>query len=238
LKKLAESIKNVGLVGNTDKVACAGVLRQAASLVEKTGRTVWADEATSRMLGRPCRESETISQMTRKVDLLLVFGGDGTMLRVAREVGGAQTPILGINTGSLGFLTAVSAKQMPKALAQVWRGETKIENRILLEASGSVQGRTVRQQALNDFVISRGTVSRLIELEVKIDEESLTSYRCDGLIISSPTGSTAYSLAAGGAVVFPTAHVLEISPICPHTLSNRSSPPFKCEWPASDPKRF
>src|SRR4029077_11453032 len=97
-----------------------------------------------------------------------------------------------------------------------------LETRVLLEASTQTDGHTIRETALNDIVISRGIASRLIELEVRVDSDLLTRYRCDGLIISSPTGSTAYSLAAGGAVVFPTANVMALTPICPHTLSNRS----------------
>ena len=152
----------------------------------------------------------------------MVFGGDGTILRVSRQIAGSRTPILGVNIGSLGFLTAVPSEQLARALKQVWKGEFNFESRALIQASGSCNGRQVDQPALNDIVISRGIASRLVELEVSIDGDPLTRYRCDGLIFSSPTGSTAYSLAAGGAVVFPTAQVLELTPICPHTLSNRS----------------
>jgi NAD+ kinase len=167
------------------------------------------------------------------VDLLLVFGGDGTMLRAAHEIAGSPTPMLGINIGGLGFLTAVPSDALEPALKRLWCGEFKFERRALIEATcprdGSVKrpdrhaaGRPVRHVALNDIVIGRGEVSRLIELEVDVNGEPLTRYRCDGLIVSSPTGSTAYSLAAGGAVVFPTAEVFALTPICPHTLSNRS----------------
>ena len=156
------------------------------------------------------------------MDLLLVFGGDGTMLRVAREIAGSTTPMLGINIGGLGFLTAVPSDELAHALKHVWKGEFQFESRVLLEAGGACHGRLVRETALNDIVISRGAVSRLIDLDVSVDGEPLTRYRCDGLIVSSPTGSTAYSLAAGGAVVFPTADVFALTPICPHTLSNRS----------------
>jgi NAD+ kinase len=144
------------------------------------------------------------------------------MLRAARELAGSHTPMLGVNIGSLGFLTAVPSDELPRALKHVWRGEYSFESRILLQVTGRGSGQLIEQTALNDIVISRGIASRLIELEVRIDGDPLTRYRCDGLIISSPTGSTAYSLAAGGAVVFPTAQVIELTPICPHTLSNRS----------------
>src|SRR4051812_9548046 len=162
------------------------------------------------------------SALSRKVDMLLVLGGDGTMLRVAREIAGSRTPMLGINIGALGFLTAVPWESMGDALKQVWHGEYTFETRTLLQATGRASGRAVDQSALNDVVISRGIASRLIELEVHVNGDSLTRYRCDGLIVSSPTGSTAYSLAAGGAVAFPTAEVICLTPICAHTLSNRS----------------
>jgi len=159
--------------------------------------------------------------LTDEVDLLLVFGGDGTMLRVARDIAGSTTPLLGINIGGLGFLTAVPSDEMTRALAHVWRGEFKYESRALIEVSGRCQGKPIRESALNDIVISRGAISRLIKLDVNVDGELVTRYHGDGLIISSPTGSTAYSLAAGGAVVMPTAEVFALTPICPHTLSNR-----------------
>jgi NAD+ kinase len=156
------------------------------------------------------------------VDLLLVFGGDGTILRVARDVAATDTPILGINTGGLGFLTAASAHELGDTLRRIWAGEFFVESRRLIEATRPAGGRLIRQVALNDFVISRSSVTRLIELEVAVDGVILTNYRCDGLVVSSPTGSTAYSLAAGGAVVSPDAEVMTLTPICPHTLSNRS----------------
>src|SRR5688572_4186977 len=144
------------------------------------------------------------------------------MLRVARDAAESQTPILGVKVGGLGFLTAVQGHQLPAALKQIWAGDFLIEARPLIQASGKAQGKNLAEIALNDFVISRGATSRLIELAVTVDAEELTRYRCDGLIISSPTGSTAYSLAAGGAIVSPDSEVLTLTPICPHTLSNRS----------------
>lgn len=144
------------------------------------------------------------------------------MLRVAREIAGSTTPVLGINVGGLGFLTAVPSDQLAQAFKHLWRGEFSFERRALIEAEVRNGSQRAQKLALNDIVIGRGEVSRLIELEVEVDGEPLTSYRCDGLIVSSPTGSTAYSLAAGGAVVLPTAEVFALTPICPHTLSNRS----------------
>jgi NAD+ kinase len=144
------------------------------------------------------------------------------MLHVAREIAGSATPMLGVNIGGLGFLTAVPSDEMTRALVRVWRGEFKYESRALIEVTGVCRGRKIRETALNDIVVSRGGISRLISLDVSVDGEVVTRYRCDGLIVSSPTGSTAYSLAAGGAIVFPTAEVFALTPICPHALSNRS----------------
>jgi len=208
LKKQADKIKRIGLIGNSEKSSCAEIIRKAARLVRRAGRKAFVDgDAAS---------------LARESDLLLVFGGDGTMLRVARDIAGSPTPILGINIGGLGFLTAVPSSQLEHALKQIWSGNFKFESRALIEVSGICNGKQIHETALNDIVASRGAGARLITLDVSVDGELITRYRCDGLIISSPTGSTAYSLAAGGAVVLPTAEVFALTPICPHALSNRS----------------
>ncbi len=222
MKKQAEKIKRVGLIGNSEKTSCALVLNRAARMIQAAGRQVLSDSETARMARLPGTVCASTAELAEAVDMLFVFGGDGTMLRAAREIAGSHTPILGINIGTLGFLTAVSADGISKALKQVWNGEFKLESRALIEADVRYDGKTIRQTALNDLVVSRGVASKLIELHVSVDNEPLTRYRCDGLIISSPTGSTAYSLAAGGAVVYPTAEVFQLTPICAHTLSNRS----------------
>jgi len=208
LKKQADKIKRIGLIGNSEKAASAGIIRKAAGLIARAGRKAIVNPDAA--------------ALAREVDLLLVFGGDGTMLRAAREIAGSTTPLLGVNIGGLGFLTAVPSDELSRALDHVWKGEFKYESRALIEVSGHCNGKSVRETALNDIVVSRGAVSRLIGLDVSVDGELVTHYRCDGLIISSPTGSTAYSLSAGGAVVFPTAEVFAMTPICPHALSNRS----------------
>jgi len=222
LKKVVEHIKRVGLVGNAAKSSCARAVRHAAELIRKTGRKVLCDQATQQSLGLDIPTLPDVAALTKQVDLVLVFGGDGTMLRVAREIAGSRTPILGINIGGLGFLTAVSSAELEKALHLVWQGQFKFESRTLLEGEAFCGGRGVKTTALNDLVVSRYATSRLIDLDVAVDGEPLSRYRCDGLIISSPTGSTAYSLAAGGALVHPTAKVMALTPISAHTLSNRS----------------
>jgi NAD+ kinase len=219
---MTDPIKRVALIANADKIDCRGAVQRAAALIEKAGRTVLSDKVTADLGGLKSSTVKETAALAQQAELILVFGGDGTMLRVAREVAGTATPILGVNVGGLGFLTAVSSEQLEKALACVWAGEFSLDSRSLIAADIQAGNQSVHQIALNDFVISRGAVPRLIELEVTVDDAVLTRYRCDGLIVSSPTGSTAYSLAAGGAVVSPDAEVLMLTPICPHTLSNRS----------------
>jgi NAD+ kinase len=194
LKKQADKIKRIGLIGNSDKAARAAIIRKAARLIQNAGR-------------KPVIDGD-IATLARESDLLLVFGGDGTMLRAARDIAGS--------------LTAVPSSKLAHALKQIWSGNFKYESRALIEVSGVCTGKKICETALNDIVASRGTGARLITLDVSVDGELITRYRCDGLIISSPTGSTAYSLAAGGAVVLPTAEVFALTPICPHALSNRS----------------
>ena len=210
------------MIANADKATCRPLLRKAIGLIRASGRVALADAATGTVAGVTLETAPNIGALTRGCDLLIVFGGDGTMLRVAREAAGARTPIVGINVGSLGFLTDVQAHQLPLALQQIWAGQTILESRSLLQAKVTQSGKTIVESALNDFVITRGALPRLIELEVRVNRELVTRYRGDGLIICSPTGSTAYSLAAGGAVVSPAAEVFTLTPICPHTLSNRS----------------
>jgi NAD+ kinase len=222
LKKLSKTINTFGLVANAEKPACPQLVRQAARLIQAKGLRALAEVETARFAGLKLDTCPDIPTLARRVDLLIVFGGDGTMLRVAREIAGLPAPILGINTGALGFLTAVQAQQLPLALEQVWGGEAELEARPLIQATGLARGERFHKLALNDFVVTRGAQPRLIEVEVTVDGQMLTRYRADGLIVCSPTGSTAYSLAAGGAVVNPAAEVFTITPICPHTLSNRS----------------
>ena len=222
MKKQIKSIRRIGLLGNAEKAACAEIVREAVRLIRHAGLEYCCEQATARLAGLGGASSPNAGTLARAVDLLLVFGGDGTILRAAREIAGCATPILGVNIGGLGFLTAVPSDHLAQALKLVLSGEYDIQSRALIEVSGVARGKKILQAALNDIVVSRGAVSRLISLDVGVDGEAITRYRCDGLIISSPTGSTAYSLAAGGAIVLPTAEVFTLTPICPHSLSNRS----------------
>ena len=209
-------------MANTGKPECRAIVKKAAKLIGESGRKVSADEDTARFAKLDVPTLPALKRLARNVDLLIVIGGDGTFLGIAREVAGSSTPLIGVNAGRLGFLTTVPANRLADALHMIWAGQLRSETRPLIEVSRESRGKTASTLAMNDFVVARGEGSRLIELDVSVNGEELTTYRCDGLIISSPTGSTAYSLAAGGAIVSPNAEVFALTPICPHTLSNRS----------------
>jgi NAD+ kinase len=221
LKNKSKELARIGLIANFEKTSCRSVVMKAAGLIARSGRIVAATQETARMTGLRCEIFPNAPALAHAVDLLLVFGGDGTMLGVVRETDGSDAPILGINVGRLGFLTAVSSHDLAAALEKLWRGDFVIETRPLIEATGDCERRPLRMSALNDIVISHGAVSRLIELNVSVNGKPLTRYRGDGLIVSSPTGSTAYSLSAGGPILSPDADVFAVTPICAHALSNR-----------------
>ena len=189
-------------MANAAKPAARRIVQRAAKLAAAAGMKPITDETKA-----------------HSADLVMVFGGDGTMLQWARNTAGSGTPIFGVNNGGMGFLTAVSGKDLAKAIRSIAAREFSVESRTLLSATGEADGGRFRLDAMNDFVISRGSVPRMIRLEVKVNGEVLTVYRCDGLVLSSATGSTAYSLAAGGAIVAPNAGVFSITPICPHRLA-------------------
>jgi NAD+ kinase len=222
LKKSADHFQRIGLLGNAEKPAAAASVRAAAQLLRRAGRKVFCDAITAQFARIKCEILPDAASLAHAVDLLIVFGGDGTMLHTARQIAGSNTPMLGVNLGGLGFLTAVPSDQLAAALKLLWLGKFRFESRALIAVTGVAGGKKIRATALNDIVVSRGAASRLIALDVSVNDEPITRYRCDGLIVSSPTGSTAYSLAAGGAIVLPTAEVFVLTPISPHSLTNRS----------------
>ncbi len=162
------------------------------------------------------------TQLASQAGMLLVLGGDGTMLNAARLAGERGIPILGVNMGGLGFLTEVQLENLYPSLERVFANEFVIDERLMLKTHVHRHGETVAQGVvLNDVVISKGTLARMIELKISIEGRFVTNLRGDGLIVSSPTGSTAYSLSAGGPIVNPAVHSLMLTPICPHTLTHR-----------------
>ena len=161
--------------------------------------------------------------LPRRADLIVVLGGDGTLLGVAREIGELEKPILGINLGGLGFLTEVSIDEALPMLARIVEGNYAVDGRIMLHAAVHRDGTGAVEEfsALNDVVIVKRTVGRMLELAVVANHIPFCTYRADGLIVATPTGSTAYALSAGGPIVYPSLRVIVLAPICPHTLSNR-----------------
>ena len=219
--KKGEPIQTVGLIGHPEQVAKTGIVRRIAKLIVDSGRKVFFDQAIADESSHDGIIFPDTSELARVSDLLVVIGGDGTVLRAARETAGSNTPLLGINAGRLGFLTSASIDDIDQSFAKLWDNKYAIDPLPLIQATGKFSGKKLKVLALNDILISRGANPRLIEMEVAVDGELLTNYRCDGLIIATPAGSTAYSLAAGGAVVIPRAEVLTLNPICPQALSNR-----------------
>jgi NAD+ kinase len=155
-------------------------------------------------------------------DIAVIVGGDGTLLAAARQLADRQVPILAINYGGLGFLTEVTMEEMHSALDRVLSGDFAIEERMMIDVAFSRGNKQIAaHRALNDVVINRGTLSRLVELEARVDGDEVSLFRCDGLIVATPTGSTAYNLSAGGPIIFPTMNAMVLTPICSHTLTNR-----------------
>jgi NAD+ kinase len=166
--------------------------------------------------------AETSSLIPDNVDWVVVLGGDGTLLGAARKVGQYGAPILGVNLGGLGFLTGIPLDELYPMIEMMIKGRLEVETRAMLETRVFRGGREVLCfQVLNDVVINKGALARIIDLDVTIDEEFLTTFRADGLIISTPTGSTAYNLSAGGPILYPTLETFVLTPICPFTLTNR-----------------
>jgi NAD+ kinase len=167
-------------------------------------------------------ESLAHEELVRGADLIVVLGGDGTMIGAARMVGDAETPVLGVNFGTLGYLADFTVEDMLPALELVLAGDYTIDRRLMLAATVERGGeRLMHDRVLNDVVISKSALARIVEIEAHVDKKFVNRFRADGLIISTPTGSTAYNLSAGGPVIYPSMSAVVITPICPHTLSNR-----------------
>ena len=216
-----EKAKKIGVFCKPKAPSATDILGRLIPWLRKQNYHIFLDTGTAAIINEASSyEKREISQ---QADLLIVLGGDGTLLSVARAAHPHNIPILAVNLGSLGFLAEISIDELYPTLENILAGKFEIENRMLLNACIWRNGEKVEDHnVLNDVVINKGAVARVINLQVLVDGQYMTSYRADGLIIATPTGSTAYSLSAGGPIIHPSMHTLVLSPICPFTLTNRS----------------
>jgi NAD+ kinase len=211
-------IRVVGLVPKYQEPKAAEMVRWLIPWLKKRGRKVLVENGVVPDAAHSC----TKKQLAARADLIISLGGDGTLLNIAPMVERPDVPILGVNMGGLGFITEVAVDELEAVLVKTLEGDYEIEQRMTLEVSvSSKRGKRQRFRVLNDAVIAKGARSRIIDLETYVGDDYLCTYRADGLIISTPTGSTAYTLAAGGPILEPTLGTIILSPICPHTLTHR-----------------
>ncbi len=216
------SAKMIGLVAHPRKKGAAALAIALREEFARHGASIKLDDATATLLGET-GSGHAVSALGEQCELILVLGGDGTVLSTVRALGEFLRPIFGINLGTLGFLTCLGPADYRQAVQSIVSGTYLLSQRALLDVEVFRAGECIeRHLGLNDAVISRGALSRLIRLETRVNGALLTEYNADGLIVATPTGSTAYSLSAGGPLLTPDSNVFAITPICPHTLTNRS----------------
>lgn len=210
----------LGLFVNYEKPAAAEVLKFLARKANELGLELSAVESAARLL--PGIKSVPDEVLAAESDVVMVLGGDGTLLRAVRMLNGAQTPVLGVNLGSLGFLTCVAQPNLEQALSSLASGKFDVVGRAMIDATLERRGRPITHcRALNDVVLDHGISTRILTLEIEVGADPVSSFMCDGVIVATPTGSTGHSLSAGGPIAHPDAKALVISLICPHTLSTR-----------------
>jgi len=213
--------KTIGLIAHTEKAGVAKLARDVIGEFKERSLEVIVENDTAKIAKQ--KAGGSIVQIAQRSDLIVVLGGDGTILNVVAMAGKNLKPIFGINVGSLGFLTCVNSSAYREAVDAIVSGRISYSKRALLSVELRTNKRVLSTvHALNDAVVSRGDLSRLIRLNAKVNGEALTEFNADGLIIATPTGSTAYSLSAGGPILSPESGVFVITPICPHVLTNRS----------------
>lgn len=211
----------IGLIAHTGKPGVAELTRTLSKELEQAGLSVLVENDTAALAGM--KSSFSIPDLGREADLLVVLGGDGTILHLVGQLGDNIKPVFGINIGALGFLTCSNSSAYAEAVECIAAGKMVFSERTLLEVAVKTPGGEGRNMTgLNDVVLSRGEVSRLIRLKASVNGEALTEFNADGLIVATPTGSTAYSLSAGGPILAPESGAFVITPICPHVLTNRS----------------
>ncbi len=214
-------IRSAAIISRPRRADIAAVAPPLIEWLGARGITVLCDQETAGSVagGAVAHPRETLPS---HADLLIVLGGDGTLLAAARLMNEHNVPILPVNLGALGFLTSVTLDDMYPVLEQAINGQARYSERVLLESQVIRKGAVFhRARALNDAVLNKAALARIIDLQLRINDEFVCNYKADGLIVSTPTGSTAYSLAAGGPIVYPLVSAFVITPICPHTLTNR-----------------
>jgi NAD+ kinase len=212
-------LSSVGICVKRDQPQLAERIAELDEWLRKRGALVLLDHEAARWLGQP---GVGLEDLAGRVDLLVVLGGDGTLLAAARAVGDRAVPLLGVNLGTLGFLAEISGDELFDALEQAFAGRLVVALRMRLDVEVHRGGRIVeRYLALNDAVIGKSALSRMIDLETRADGAFVTTYHSDGLIVATPTGSSAYSLSAGGPILLPEGEAILLTPICPHTLTQR-----------------
>jgi NAD+ kinase len=213
-------IQNVAIFAKVHDPRCLGIASDLINWLEEKGCTPLPEAQLTRQLGYPKVLSD--AEVRDQAELVVVLGGDGTLISVARLFSGRDVPILGVNLGSLGFLTEITVEELYTRLEKVLEGNPRVSERMMLEVTLHREGQQIEKcHVLNDMVINKGALARIVDLETKVNRHFLTTYKADGLIISTPTGSTGYSLSAGGPIIHPLMSCIVITPICPHTLTNR-----------------
>jgi NAD+ kinase len=212
-------MKKIGIICKPGRKEPQEILQELLPFLRQKGCEAFVDAETAAALSI---NGFSRDEIVSRVDLVLVLGGDGTMLSVSRLVAEQGVPILGINLGSLGFITEVSRDEIFSSVNKMLNDGCAIEERLMLSAAVHRDGKKLTEYTvLNDVVINKGAVARIIDLETNINGNYVTTFKADGLIISTPTGSTAYSLSAGGPILYPTLESIVLTPICSHTLTNR-----------------
>jgi len=215
-------VRRVGIVAKPDAPRAPEVVTRLVDWLTARGLEVTLEKETAGIVPAVRAAAANKAELPGLCDLLIVLGGDGTLLSMARAVGDLGVPIMGVNLGGLGFLTATTLDEMLPSLEAALEGRMVVEERLMLVARVIRNGAAVcEHMALNDMVITKSAMSRIISLAVSVEGEYATAYRADGLIISTATGSTAYSLSAGGPIVAPSVDAIVLTPICSHTLTNR-----------------